>query len=156
MHVCSHVTVTIISAGILCGDCMEGSGFSTLLNTCVSCDNRYGLFLLALTVVDCIIIFILLVIMLPIPTWVYPTIFYLQILPHLTQHFPVTFDKMSPYMAYIGSALGLYFPYDICLHSKMSAYGVYALRYIPALLVVVIAPVFLYIRYDTTIEPFCM
>lgn len=70
----------------------------------------------------------------------------MQILPHVTQNFPITFEKLSSYAAYIGSALGLYFPYDFCLHSEMGASGVYALRYIPAFLVVVIAPVFLYIR----------
>lgn len=128
---------------------MEGTGFSSLLNNCVSCDDIYVSFVLAsLVVVDIILIILVLLVNFPVPDWVYPTIFYLQILPHFTQHFPVTFEKLSFYAVYVSSALGIYFPYDFCLHSDMSASGIYALRYIPALLAVVISPVFLYVRYD--------
>lgn len=125
---------------------MEGSGFSALLNTCKSCDSSHGVLILGLILVDVIIIVLVLMLMLPLPTFLYPIIFYLQLLPLLTDHFPVTFEKVSPYLAYVASALGLYFPYDFCLHSNMSAVAVYALRYIPVLLAAVLAPGILYIR----------
>ena len=40
----------------------------------------------------------------------------------------------------------MYFPYDFCLHSNMGAVPVYALRYIPILLAVILAPGILHIR----------
>lgn len=125
---------------------MEGSGFSALLNTCVSCDSSQAVLILGLIIADIIIVAALLIIMLPLPTWLYPTLLYLQILPHFTEHFPTTFEKLSPYLSYLGSALGLYFPYDFCLHSNMSAPPVYALRYTPVLVTLLLAPVILHIR----------
>ncbi len=125
---------------------MNGTGFSTLLSKCVECDDRYSFFILGLVVADVAAVLTILVLMVPVPAWVYPTVFYLQILPVFTEHFPYTFERLSPYLEYISSALGLYFPYDFCLHSDMPASGVYALRYIPALVASVITPVFLYFR----------
>ena len=139
--------IAVVLTGILCGDCEEGSGFTALLNTCKSCDSAHGLLILGLILVDIIIIILALFLMIPLPAILFPTLFYLQLLPHLTDHFPVTFEKLSPYLAYVGSALGLYFPYDFCLHSNMSAVPVDALRYTPVLLMAVLAPGVLYIRH---------
>ena len=134
------------AAGVLCGDCSQGSGFSALLGTCVSCDASHAVLILALVIADVVIVLAVLALMVPSPSWVYPVLFYLQFLPHLAEHFPVTFEKLRPYAVYIGSALGLYFPYDFCLHSAMNAGGVYSLRYIPALVVVSLAPLILHVR----------
>lgn len=125
---------------------MEGSGFSILLDRCVSCDSSSPVLVLGLIIADVIIIVMLLVFMFPVLAWLYPAIFYLQILPHLTKHFPVTFNKLSPFLFYVGSALGLYFPYDFCIHSNMDAAAVYALRYNPVIVALVVTPVILYIR----------
>lgn len=136
----------LLCVGVLCGACSEGSGFSALLNTCKSCDSSHAVLILALVVADVVIVLTLLILMLPAPSWLYPAFFYLQLLPYLTEHFPVTFEKLRPFAVYIGSALGLYFPYDFCLHSNIGAVGVYSLRYIPALTLVILAPVVLHIR----------
>lgn len=132
--------------GVLCGDCPEGSGVSALLDVCVSCDDVSAVLILGLILVDVVIVVFLLVVTRPVLTLLYPTIFYLQILPHLTKHFPVTFENLSPAMFYLASTLGLYFPYDFCLHSNLSAVPAYALRYIPVVVTVVVAPIVLTIR----------
>ena len=49
-------------------------------------------------------------------------------------------------MVYVGSAFELYFPYDFCLGSEVSALVVYAVRYVPALVAAVVAPVMLLLR----------
>lgn len=133
-------------AGILCGDCAEGSGFSVLLNRCKSCDGAQTMLVLVLVLADVAVIVFALLLMLPLPAFLYPTLFYLQLVPHLTEHFPVTFETLSPYLAYVGSALGLYFPYDFCLHPNMPALGSYTLRYIPILLLLLLTPLLLYVR----------
>ncbi len=133
-------------AGVLCGDCGEGSGFSALLDGCVSCDSSNAALVLVLVVADVIVVVVVLVLMVPAPSWLYPVFYYLQILPYLTQHFPITFEKLRPIVAYVGSALGLYFPYDFCLHSDMNAAAVYALRYTPPLVVTALAPIILHVR----------
>ncbi len=138
--------MNLLFTGLLCGDCPPDHGISTLLNNCLSCDYRYTLLIPTLIIVDIIIIILILITMFPLPAWLHPSICYLQILPHLTEHFPVTFEKISPYLYYITSASGLYFPYDFCLHNNMDALQVYSLRYIPALTAVFIAPVLLYIK----------
>ena len=132
--------------GVLCGGCAEGSGFSAVLDTCVSCDSVNAVLILALVVVDVLLVVLLLALMLPTPSWLHPTLLYLQILPHLTLFFPVSFEKLRPYAVYLGSALGLYFPYDFCLHSDMPAAGVYALRYVPVLVTAALAPFVLHVR----------
>lgn len=132
--------------GVLCGDCTEGQGFSVLFNKCLSCDSLYPLIILVLTVADIAIIILLLIVMKPIPLWVYPVLYHLQLLPHFTDHFPLTFELVQPYLFYIASATGLYFPYDFCLHSNLDAPGAYALRYLPVALAMVVTTIVLIIR----------
>ena len=131
---------------MLCGDCRAGLGFSTLLDQCASCGDEYGGFILALFVVDVIVMVSLLVAMLPVPLWFYPVLFYLQLLPYFTEHFPITFEKVRPFMYYVGSALGLYFPYDLCLNSQMGALVSYTTRYLPLLTAVIVTPVVVAMR----------
>ena len=58
----------------------------------------------------------------------------------------MTFELVRPYVYYVASATGLYFPYDFCLHSGLDAPGVYALRYLPLTVAVVVTIVVLLIR----------
>ncbi|MDA8003240.1 MAG: hypothetical protein MPL62_18295, partial [Alphaproteobacteria bacterium] len=43
-------------------------------------------------------------------------------------------------MFYLGSLLGLYFPYDFCLYPNATAVEVYAIKYIPFILASIICP----------------
>lgn len=112
----------------------------------MSCDSSHVGLIVGLIVADIILICLIVIFTVSLPSWVYPSIFYLQILPHLTKHFPVTFEKLSPYLYYIGSALGLYFPYDFCLHSNLTTAPAYALRYIPVLVAIPLASILQYTR----------
>lgn len=127
--------------GVLCGECVGGSGFSALLDRCVSCSDAYSVLLVGLVLVDAAIILILIAVSKPIPLWFYPVLYYLQLLPYFTTHFPVTFDQVRPYLVYISSALGLYFPYDFCLYDEASALASYAFRYLPLLVAAVLSPI---------------
>ena len=94
---------------------------------------------------------------------------FIQILPYLAEDFPITFDKVHPYVShtllppsqsnkvtnlgfshqlyYISSALSFYFIYDFCLYSNMSPLVSYFLRYLPLILLSITATVVLSIRY---------
>ena len=83
---------------------------------------------------------------------------FIQILPYLAEDFPITFDKVHPYVShtllppsqsnkvtnlgfshqlyYISSALSFYFIYDFCLYSNMSPLVSYFLRYLPFFLAI--------------------
>ena len=89
---------------------------------------------------DSVTILILLALSKPIPLAFYPFLFYLQLLPHFTTHFPVSFEHVRPYLAFVSSAMGLYFPYDLCLYDEASALVTYTFRYIPLLVAVVLSP----------------
>ncbi len=135
-----------LCAGVLCGACNEGNGFSVLLSRCVSCDSLYGLLILVLIIVDLVVIFLLLIVMKPLPLWFYPVLCYLQLLPMFTEYFPVTFELVRTYLLFVASALGLYFPYDFCLSSDLDAVGAYGLRYLPPLLTLVVSIIVLVVR----------
>ena len=45
-------------------------------------------------------------------------------------------------MFYLGSLLGLYFPYDFCLYPNATAVEVYAIKYIPFMVALVVCTVF--------------
>ena len=96
--------------------------------------------------VDAGIILLLLAVSKPIPLWFYPVLYYLQLLPYFTTHFPVTFEQVRPYLVYVSSALGLYFPYDFCLYDEASALASYAFRYLPLLVAAVLSPIALCFR----------
>ena len=130
-----------MSAGVLCGDCVSGSGFSALLDRCVSCSDAYSVLLVGLVLVDAGIILLLLAVSKPIPLWFYPVLYYLQLLPYFTTHFPVTFEQVGPYLVYVSSALGLYFPYDFCLYDEASALASYAFRYLPLFVAALLSPI---------------
>lgn len=132
--------------GVLCGDCTSGSGFSAVLDRCVSCSDAYSVLVVLLVLVDVGIILLLLAVSKPIPLWFYPVLYYLQLLPYFTTHFPVTFEQVRPYLVYVSSALGLYFPYDFCLYDEASALASYAFRYLPVLVAAVLSPIALCFR----------
>ena len=136
----------LVCVGVLCGDCTEGLGFSALLGSCVECSNAYSSLIVLLAVVDVAVIVVLLGVSKPVPLFFYPVLFHLQLLPLYTDHFPVTFDKVRPYLAYVASGLGLYFPYDFCLYEEASALATYVFRYIPLFLAVIIVPIAISIR----------
>ncbi|XP_065907815.1 uncharacterized protein [Dysidea avara] len=125
--------------GYLCGGCHGDKGLSVLLNNCVSCGSVNVLLLVALIIVDILVITGVLLSSLTLPQWLYPFLFYLQVTPYVAQYFPATFSAVQPYLYYISSAISLYFPYDFCLYSEMSAVVSYTIRYIPLLLTVVIS-----------------
>ncbi|XP_065906418.1 uncharacterized protein [Dysidea avara] len=127
--------------GYLCGGCHGDKGLSVLLNNCVSCGSVNVLLLLALIIVDILVITGVLLSSLTLPQWLYPFLFYLQVAPYVAQYFPATFSAVQPYLYYISSAISLYFPYDFCLYSGMSAVVSYTIRYIPLLLTVVISAI---------------
>ena len=133
-------------AGVLCGNCVEGSGFSALLDRCVSCSDAYSVLVVVLVLVDAGVILLLLAVSKPIPLWFYPVLHYLQLLPYFTTHFPVTFEQVRPYLVYVSSALGLYFPYDFCLYDEASPLASYAFRYLPLLVAAVLSPIALCFR----------
>jgi len=119
---------------------------SPLLNECVSCGSLYLLLIPLLAVVDAVIMIILLLFMKPIPTWLYPVLCYIQILPYYTQYFPVTFELVRPGLLFVASATGLYFPWDFCLSSDLDSLGSFSLRYLPPVLAVVISITVILIR----------
>ena len=87
-------------------------------------------------------------------------------MPYLTDGFPITFDKVHPFVSYkllqrqqeiylnfcihqlyyISSALSFYFIYDFCLYSNMSPLVSYFLRYLPLILLAITATAVLSIR----------
>ncbi|XP_065898154.1 uncharacterized protein [Dysidea avara] len=92
-------------------------------------------------VIDAVVITVILIFSISLPMWLYPIIFYLQVIPIVSQYFPVTFNKAQHYLHYISSAANLYFPYDFCLYPGMTALASYSFRYIPFLLTVIISVV---------------
>jgi hypothetical protein len=132
--------------GELCGECRDGKGVSALLNKCTTCSDASSLLILALITLDAGVFVFLLIVMKPFPTWLYPCVFYLQMLPYLTMHFPLTFSEIQSFLYYISSALSFYFIYDFCLYSSMSALVSYFIRYLPLFILVITAMVVIGIR----------
>ena len=123
-------------SGILCGSCPEGFGVSVLSNRCVTCSSVHALLLAALVIVDILISIGIVIYPKPLPVWVYPCLFYVQILPYVSEDFPVTFSAVHKALYYISSGLALYFPYDFCLYGAMNPLVSYLLRYLPLFTVV--------------------
>lgn len=124
-------------------------GVTALLNNCTTCSGAFGALIAALIIVDLLIFLAALTFALsyPLPSWAYPCLFYLQILPLMTDYFPTTFEKFRPYLYYVGSALGFYFPYDFCLYEDMTELVSYSLRYIPFFIALIVCPVVVTIRW---------
>ena len=98
-------TFVLFDAGILCGKCNNGSGFSALLNRCVTCGDSLALFipflgnqcryrlscpnilvisalshLIPLAIVDVVLlVLIIALINRPFPDWLYPCLFFVQV-----------------------------------------------------------------------------
>ena len=123
-------------SGILCGSCPKGFGVSVLSNRCVSCSSVYALLLAVLIMVDVLISIGIVLYPKPLPAWVYPCLFYVQILPYIAEDFPVTFSNVRKLLYYISSGLALYFPYNFCLYGAMNPLVSYLLRYLPLFTVV--------------------
>ncbi len=141
-----YTRTSAVHTGVLCGACDEGSGLSVLLSRCVSCSSLYSMLILGLIIVDVLIILLLLILMKPVPLWFYPILCHVQLLPLFTEYFPVTFELVRPYLLFVASALGLYFPYDFCVSSELDAVGAYGLRYLPPLLAVVVSIIVLLVQ----------
>ncbi|XP_065907348.1 uncharacterized protein, partial [Dysidea avara] len=125
--------------GVLCGKCDSDKAVSALLKRCVSCGKANIALIICLVIVDIIVITSILIFSVPLKSWLYPFLYYLQVTPHLAKYFPPTFHSAQPYLLYISSAASLYFPYDFCLYPGMSALVSYSLKYIPLLLTVIIS-----------------
>ena len=123
-------------SGILCGDCPEGFGFSTLRNRCVTCKSFHIFLIFVLILVDILICIGVVMLSKSLPLWIYPCLFYVQIAPYITESFPLDFSTVHGVLYYVSSALSLYFPYDFCLYAKMSAQVSYLLRYLPLFTVI--------------------
>ena len=123
-------------SGILCGTCPEGHGVSALLERCVTCSDANAILIPLLILLDIGVCFTTLLVSKPLPDWVYPCLFYVQIAFHITDSFPITFDAVERLQHYVSSALALYFPYDFCLYKGMPALVSYLLRYIPLFTVI--------------------
>lgn len=123
-------------SGILCGTCPEGFGVSALLERCVTCNDAYSIFIPLLMILDIAVCIMILLVSKPLPDWVYPCLFYVQIAYHITDSFPITFDAVQRLQHYVSSALALYFPYDFCLYEDMTALVSHLLRYLPLFTVI--------------------
>ena len=86
--------------GVLCGECRDGKGVSVLLNNCVTCHSAQGLLILALSrlnfqsstqftpitshnhavVADAVAFLVIVFADVPLPGWVYPFLFYIQVM----------------------------------------------------------------------------
>ncbi|CAI8057069.1 hypothetical protein GBAR_LOCUS31080, partial [Geodia barretti] len=87
--------------GTLCGECRDDEkGVSSLLNNCVTCDDASGLLILLLIVVDVVVMAILVLLDKPLPSWLYPFIFYFQIAPIVALDFPDSFTKIAKYVSH--------------------------------------------------------
>ncbi len=97
----------VCNVGILCGECKNGRGVSVLLNYCVTCENASGILVIALgeflyllphfnvlletdciysiflslhkVIADLVALVGLFLIKSPLPDFVYPCIFYIQV-----------------------------------------------------------------------------
>ncbi|XP_064396716.1 uncharacterized protein LOC135343670 isoform X3 [Halichondria panicea] len=119
--------------GILCGSCKAEYGLSVLLNKCVSCSNGYITLLIVLVFADILALTAIALIDRPLPQWLYPLIFYVQISPYVSEFFPESFDTVGVYMTYMKSAMGFYFVYDFCLLNSLPPIASYFIRYIPSI-----------------------
>ena len=118
-------------SGILCGSCPEGFGVSILLDRCTTCGSWYASLLVILVIADILVCTGLVLLSKPLPPWVYPCIFYLQILPYTAPNFPLNYGTVRRLPLYFASLTSLYFPYDFCLHRNITATSSYLLRYLP-------------------------
>ena len=123
-------------------------GVTALLNNCDTCSDAFGTLIAALAIVDLLIFLAALTFALsfPLPPWLHPCVFYLQILPLMTDYFPTSFETFRPYLYYVGSALGFYFPYDFCLYANMTELVSYTVRYLPFFVALLVCPPVLIIR----------
>ena len=118
-------------SGILCGKCPEDVGVSALLNRCTTCNSGYISLLVILVIADILVCVGLVLFSKPIPSWIYPCIFYLQIIPFNAANFPLSFSVVHRLPLYISSLSSLYFPYDFCLYRNMTTLTSYLIRYLP-------------------------
>ncbi len=135
--------------GILCGECPDGYGVSALYDRCVTCNNAQLSLTIVLVVVVVVVCIAIVVLSRPLPVWLYPCLFYSQILPFIAKEFPVSFRKVHRLLHYFSNALALYFPYDFCLYTAMSPLVSYSLKYLPLLAVIVSASIVVFIRHKT-------
>ena len=131
--------------GPLCGDCTNGSSVSVLLSHCEKCSPVWPATVIPLLVVLDLAAYVVIIFLeKPFPAWLYSSLFYIQLLPYLTEHFPLSFNQVRPYLYYVSSGLSFYFVYDFCVSS--SALVSHLLRYIPLLLALVVGVVMLQIK----------
>jgi hypothetical protein len=86
--------------GILCGECSsKGEGVSALLNECVSCSNISALLILALVLADVAVMLAITILNLPLPSWIIPFTFYIQLAPIVGLYFPPSFILVGKYVS---------------------------------------------------------
>ncbi|XP_065897579.1 uncharacterized protein [Dysidea avara] len=122
--------------GVLCGQCTNGTGMTVLLDKCDQCSSTYSILIGAVVIFGVIVGILLLILSISLPSWMYPFLFYIQITGYVTDSYQTSFSFIQQTNLYISSALSLYFPYDFCLSSGMTAIMTYALRYIPLLTII--------------------
>ena len=122
--------------GILCGNCPEDFGVSILLNRCTACNSGYISLLVILVIAVMLVCVGLVLLSKPLPPWIYPCIFYLQILPFNAVNFPLSFGVVHRLPLYFSSLSSLYFPYDFCLHRNLTTISSYLIRYLPLFTVI--------------------
>lgn len=120
--------------GILCGECQEGKGVSVLLNDCVSCPKAQGLLILGLSkfnngvfqnmhslhvwllisivIMDAIAFIAIVVADVPFPEWIYPFIFYIQVINVISFLHWVPFGWLNMFDIFLQvvPAVALFFP----------------------------------------------
>ncbi|XP_065897582.1 uncharacterized protein [Dysidea avara] len=122
--------------GVLCGQCTNGTGMTVLLDRCDQCSSTNSILIGAVVIFGVMIGAVILLLSISLPAWMYPFLFYIQITGYVTDSYQTSFSYIQQTNLYLSSVLSLYFPYDFCLSSGMTAVMTYALRYIPLLVVI--------------------
>jgi hypothetical protein len=128
--------------GYLCGTCVNGTSSTALLHHCESCGPENSVIIVLLVAVDTIVISLLCI--LPFwkpfnfPSWFYPFLLYIQIVPYVAVDFPAPFEHFHKWLYYLASAIGLYLPYDFCLYPMATTLEMRGLMFTPFILAVLI------------------
>jgi hypothetical protein len=89
--------------GYLCGTCVNGTSSTALLHHCESCGPENSVIIVLLVAVDTIVISLLCI--LPFwkpfnfPSWFYPFLLYIQIVPYVAVDFPAPFEHFHKWVS---------------------------------------------------------
>jgi hypothetical protein len=133
--------------GILCGKCRKGNGVSALLGMCSECQETKQalIFAMVASVLGVVIVTLLVPLVLPVhfPAWMHPYVFYVQVSSYSVVSFAEYPLPYFRYMVFLGSFLGLYYPYDFCLMPDAKSVDQYGMRFTPSIILMVLAPAIL-------------